>query len=228
MFLDSWLGLAIWGTVFFGVLLVSVVLSIAGLVYAAKLRREGRGVTFWLIASPLSALLVALCAGVIYIFFDHRIDRHVVLDLGKPRQEILAELIKNCTSSIEDDHCDTKRYNLMVTIIFQDGLTLEVVPKSVHWPSISNQAFGRVSLMGATAMSLQSGRNLMLEHASKFSVNADPKTKKRIAEVESWLTVPNNNAVYSESWGVEVRPGLDLEFRKNVDRVSIDYSIELR
>ena len=81
--------------------------------------------------------------------------------------------------------------------------------------------------MGSKAMTLDEGRAFLLSHSSLLSEEADDETKRRIVEAVEWLGRRNDRVVYSEVLNVPLRAGFSLQLRKNIDRVSVDFSLNL-
>jgi len=227
MFLDAALGLLIWGTFGIGLLVLLVLGAFTGILYGIKERRSGKRLVFWLVTLPLATLLVAIAVAVALVLVDDRTEKHLVLDLRKSPDALLADLAGACASTANDDHCDSNRYKLNATLVFRDGRQVSITPTSIRWSQAPTNSWKYILLMGSKAMTLDEGRAFLLSHSSLLSEEADDETKRRIVEAVEWLGRRNDRVVYSEVLNVPLRAGFSLQLRKNIDRVSVDFSLNL-
>jgi hypothetical protein len=225
MFLDAALGLYLWGGIFLGVLSLLVLVSVFALSYAVRVWRAGRKKLAWALAIPAAAVLSSITAGGVSVLLDHRPDRNVLMDLRTPRAEMLQNLARSCAAKPDDDHCDSSRYALRATVILPDGVKFAVTASDIRWFPSQEKAFAYISVMGSNPMTLDAARVSLKDHVVLFSTEAGPQTQEKIKSTQEWLSKPNGQKVYSEVHSVELRPYFAMIFRKNVDRVAIDYSI---
>jgi hypothetical protein len=225
MFLDAWLGLFVWGTLAVLVLLFLVLASLAAIAYGVHLQRKGRSRAFWLLVLPSAAFLAAVAAMANHLLVDQRATKQIVLDLRRPQSEILGDLADVCASRVSDGHCGSGQFKLNVVLIFPEGKELAIQPSSILGSSNSDGSFNYISILGSTSMPLSAGHDLLVANAALLSGADDLEAKMRIAEASNWVLTRNNSNVYSEVRQVHIRPGFALQFRKNVDRIYLDYSI---
>lgn len=202
--------------------------SVATLVIDNNFQKSGRKPLSWLLImlSTVATMLVGIFF--IYVLVDFRSHKKILIDLRKSQSAISTDLKSACpTSGIEPSFCDSRNYILDAKIIFPDNAELFVTSDSIYWYEDDGKIISYISIMGKKSHTLQVGRALLFEHAAVFSDPYDQTTKKEIAAAAEWiLKCCKNNVFYSENYSVQLRSQLGLNFRKNVDAISIDYSIK--
>jgi amino acid transporter len=226
VFLDAALGLSVWGAIFIFVILFLLLGSGTVLAYGLRLRKKDRKLLSWLLVLPSVILLAGIAAFFIHAFSDFRTHRQIVLDLRKPQSAILMDLRSACPYEPNSPSCDLTRYIFDVIVIFPDSLQLSVTANTVEWSVNENKTLSYIVLMSSKSLSLPAGRDLLLQHAASFSKDSDTETKQKIEAIGEWIVeCCKDNAVYSEVNSIRLRPYLNLEFRKNIDHVRVDYFI---
>jgi hypothetical protein len=225
MLLDAALGLSVWGVTFLGVLPLLVLVSVVALIYAVRAWRARRARLAWGLAIPAAAALACLTVGAFSLLVDHRPDKEVLIDLRKPKAVMLQDVARSCASKPDDDHCDSSRYSLRATVVFPEGLQFAVEASDVRWGPVEDKSFAYISVMTSNSMTLHAAREVLRNHGSLLSLGATAKTQEELKSTQEWLSKPNGQKLYSEVRSVKLRPYFSLVFRKNVDRVAVDYSI---
>lgn len=226
MFLDAWLALAVFGPLGIFLTLVLLLASGAALAYEIWLSRQGWPKRVLLLMVPAAILLVGLPAGCIYVFSEHRSNRTVTLDLRQSHGAMLQELVRSCAKAPSDGACDSNRYVFDASVIFRNGPRLSVRASSILWSLNSDGTVDHISIWGEKSLTLDAGHALLLERAGALSREVDAQSIKEFRDTAEWiLACCGTNAVYSQVRSINLRSDLALEFRKNIDRISVTYVI---
>jgi hypothetical protein len=230
VFLDAWLGLAIWGpVVLLVILLVVPVLGFTlfrAVVRCRRLLHEGEPEQ-----AMLEAVLVVLfCVPIVAIFssffVDTREERHLVLDLRKTQRALLTELRRCAYGS--DTYCDSDRYSVTALIILPEGLRLSIRTESLHW-SLQDGSTVSIQVRDADAseLTLQAAHQLLMQYVKALPDRRDAEMLGHIDEVSArLLRCCKGSEVYSEASGIQLTPQFGLQFYKNVDQVAVEYVVK--
>jgi hypothetical protein len=224
MFLDTALGLYLWGFTFLGVLSLLVLASAIALIYAVRAWRARRALA-WGLAIPATTALACLTVGAYSVLVEHRPDKEVLIDLRKSKAVMLQDMVSSCASMPDDDHCDSNRYSMRATVVFPEGLKLAVKASDIRWALIEDKSFAYISVMTSNSMTLDAARDILKNQGAMLLTGATAHEQEELTSAQEWLSKPNGQKVYSEVRSVKLRPYFSLVFRKNVDRVAVDYSI---
>jgi hypothetical protein len=227
MFLDAWLRLSIFGPVVLLVFLFAVfafgfALSRAVASFRRLLREAGLAQAW-----PKAALVVLLClpiaALIVAVFVDTRLERHLVLDLGKPQRALLTELAR-CAGQF-DSGCDSARYSVSAAIILPEGRRLHIRTECLHWSQEKDSTvLIEIRDADANALSLQAAHQLLMAHVTALEERPDAKTQQKIDRASTWfLKCCEGSTVYSETLGIQLTRHFGLQFYKNVDEVAVAY-----
>ncbi|PTT20338.1 hypothetical protein DBR12_09735 [Acidovorax sp. HMWF029] len=225
MFLDAWLALYLGGIGALVLLLLLVFMGGCGLVLGYRLRRLGRRSAASIATLLSMSLLVATTAFVGAALIDSRVEKHLVLDLRRTSSLLLADLITNCAKNRDDENCDSNRFTFNVTVVFATGEQVSIAPTSIYWSRTSATTVGYIKLMTSDSMTPSQGREALLDHAALLAHQANDAVQVKIDHAEKWLGQRNNHVAYSETLEVPLRPELRLVFRKNFDRIYMDYAL---
>ncbi|MDB5966798.1 MAG: hypothetical protein JWQ72_3298 [Polaromonas sp.] len=225
MFLDAATGSYLWGITLLGVSSLLVLLSVVALICAGRAWKACRTRLAWGLTIPAAAALACLTLGAFSLLVDHRLDKEVLIDLRKPKTVMLQDVARICVSKQDDDHCDSRQYSLQANVVFPEGLKLAVKASDIRWAPIGDKSFAYISVMTSNALTLHAARQALRDHWSLLSTGATAKTQEELQSMQEWLSRPNDQKLYSEVRTLKLRPYFSLVFRKNVDRVALDYSI---
>lgn len=230
MFLDAWLGLALWGTAIFGVCVLVAIACVTALVYATRLAKRGLRLKALIFAMPSAAILAIVAGAILVAFTDRRTEREIVIDLRKPQREVALHLKGDCSLRGQTQNtyptlfCDS-HYKWKAEIIIASGDHLLIDAGSIMWNEDFRTTGSYVSLMAANSMSLKCGHQVLMAHRELLKAEGNAEVRAAFEKAAAWILVPNDSRLVSEMNIVRIRPELSLQLRKNVDRINVDYTL---
>lgn len=227
MFLDASLGILFGWFIFFLVILGLLIVSGAVFIVGLRLRKKRNDLLPWLPLILAPILIFCILGFVAQFFINNRPHKKVTIDLNISQRMIRKELTSGCARVISDEYCDSTKYKFDVVVLFPDGLQFSVTANDIHWSLSTDNTSDYISITDSRSFSLSSAHSSLMELASIYSQKENAEEKTKLKSVGEWiLKCCKNNALYSEVNSVQLRKGFGVEFRKNIDEVSLTYSVK--